>query len=1372
MTTTTTTYTADLVDTGWTATYTENGTPVSISDTDLSIFDADSANMVSGQITLTNPQSGDRLLVNGSAAASGSIGSISWTRTDTSVTFSGVATKAQYAAAIALVQFENTGDMATPAHTTPRSITVVVNDGSANSNIAVATISIDRTPDLIADAASGSEDTAISGNVAANDTDLGDGGGAFAVATGPANGTLTSFNTSTGAFVYTPNANFNGTDTFTYSYTDADGDIGTATVTLTVNPMNDAPVNTLPGATNGSVGWSTPEDSSVQLTGLSVADVDAASGTITVTLNVGSGHLTAASGGGVTIAGSGTATLTLTGTLSSINAYLGSGAAPAYTPVANANGTVVLTMTTNDGGNTGAGGPLSDADNRLISITPVNDAPDAVNDSYTVAEDSGATTFAVLANDTISPDTGETLSITGVTQPVGGTVTFTATGVTFTPNANFNGSTTFTYTISDGNGGTDTATVTVNVTPVNDAPVNAVPVTIGPMNEDGTLAVSGLSVADVDSGTLTTTVTVTNGALSLGVTGGASVSGGGTGTLTLVGTASQINTALATLSFAPVADYNGSASFQIATTDGTLTDTDSRTIAIQPVADITNDTVSVNEDTTLNFNVLTGTNGATADTFEGSPVVTSFTQPANGTVTIDAAGNVVFVPDANFNGTDSFTYTVTSGGVTETATVSVTVNAVNDAPTQTVPGAQATAEDTVLAITGTSVADVDGGALTTTISIPAGTGGLSVVTGGGATITGNGGTSVTISGTAAQINAALATISYTPAADYNGSVALSVLTSDGSLSAVGSIAITVSPVADITNDTVSVNEDTTLNFNVLTGTNGATADTFEGLPVVTSYTQPANGTVTIDAAGNVVFVPNANFNGSDSFTYTVTSGGVTETATVSVTVNAVNDAPTQTVPGAQATAEDTDLVFSSANGNALSIADVDGNVTTTLSVANGTLTLGSIVGVTVTGNGTGTVTVSGSGAQVTAALSGLAFAPTADWNGLTTLNVSTSDGIAPATVSTVDISVTPVADIASNAGSTLEDTPLTINVLTNDSFENPGAVVSAVTQPANGTVSIGVGGNVTYTPDANFNGPDSFTYTVTSGGVTETTTVTMSVTSVNDAPVNTVPAAQLTNEDTALVFSSGNGNAITIADVDGNVTTTLTVGNGTLTLGSTVGVTVTGDGTGTVTISGTPTQVTAALAGLAFAPDADWSGATSLDISTTDGIAPATVSSVAITVVPVADITNDTVSVNEDTTLNFNVLTGTNGATADTFEGLPVVTSFTQPANGTVTIDAAGNVVFVPDANFNGSDSFTYTVTSGGVTETATVNVTVNAVNDAPTQTVPGAQATAEDTDLVFSSANGNALSIADVDGNVTTNSERCEWNIDPRLDRRRHRVR
>ncbi|MDP2071861.1 MAG: type I secretion C-terminal target domain-containing protein, partial [Methylotenera sp.] len=163
-----------------------------------------------------------------------------------------------------------------------------------------------------------------------------------------------------------------GPTTHAYSVTvaDAAGNIKAATMTFNETNVNDAPVNTLPA------GFTTNEDTSFKLAGLSIADVDAGAGTMTVTLNVATGLLTAAGSGGVTITGSGTATVILTGTLANLNTYLGNAATqPTYVPVSNASGAVTLTMTTNDGGNTGPGGPLTDIDTSTINITAVADAP-------------------------------------------------------------------------------------------------------------------------------------------------------------------------------------------------------------------------------------------------------------------------------------------------------------------------------------------------------------------------------------------------------------------------------------------------------------------------------------------------------------------------------------------------------------------------------------------------------------------------------------------------------------------------------------------------------------------------------------------------------------------------------------------------------------------------------------------------------------------------------------------------------------------------------------------------------------------------------------------------------------------------------------
>ena len=142
-----------------------------------------------------------------------------------------------------------------------------------------------------------------------------------------------------------------------------------------------------------------------------------------------------------------------------------------------------------------------------------------------------------------------------------------------------------------------------------------------------------------------------------------------------------------------------------------------------------------------------------------------------------ALAGLAYTGNPNFNGGDTLTVATSDGTATDTDTVAITVNPVNDAPVNTVPGAQSVDEDTALPIAGVSVADVDGSALTTTLNVSSGT--LNVTAGGGATSAATAAASVTIAGTAAQINAALAGLAYTGNLDFNGADTLTVATSDG-----------------------------------------------------------------------------------------------------------------------------------------------------------------------------------------------------------------------------------------------------------------------------------------------------------------------------------------------------------------------------------------------------------------------------------------------------------------------------------------------------------------------------------------------------------------------------------------------------------------
>ncbi|MDF4395960.1 tandem-95 repeat protein, partial [Vibrio parahaemolyticus] len=164
--------------------------------------------------------------------------------------------------------------------------------------------------------------------------------------------------------------------------------------------------------------------------------------------------------------------------------------------------------------------------------------------------------------------------------------------------------------------------------------------------------------------------------------------------------------------------------------------------------------------------------------------------------------------------------------------------------------------------------------------------------------------------------------------------------------------------------------------------------------------------------------------------------------------------------------------------------------------------------------------VSGNNSIQISIVSGVAtITPTADWNGKETITFTAKDPSGESVSQTVNFTVAPVADIVADKATVVEDTPTIIKVLGNDTFEGDDKVVSLDTNngPANGTVSVNPDGSVTYTPNDNYHGEDTFTYIVTSGGVSESAIVEVNVTPVNDAPVAKDDIAT-TQEDTAVTI--------------------------------------------------------------------------------------------------------------------------------------------------------------------------------------------------------------------------------------------------------------
>ncbi|WP_370271369.1 Ig-like domain-containing protein, partial [Pseudooceanicola nitratireducens] len=496
---------------------------------------------------------------------------------------------------------------------------------------------------------------------------------------------------------------------------------------------------------------------------------------------------------------------------------------------------------------------------------------------------------------------------------------------------------------------------------------------------------------------------------------------------------------------------------------GTVTFADGRTLEFSQIEEILfdedpvneapvagNDAAEGDEDTVITIDVLENDSDPDGDAL----TVTDVTDPANGSIEI-VDGKLVYTPDADFNGTDTVTYTVTdSEGNTDTATVTITVNPVNDAPVANDDAVNTPEDQPVTFDPLANDTDVDGDE-------------LSIV-----------GTPVSANGGEVVVNPD-GTVTYTPPTDFNGTdtITYTVTDPDG-LTDTATITVTVGPVADAPvaeDDLGAGDEDTVITIDVLENDSDPDGDAL----TVTDVTDPANGSIEI-VDGKLVYTPDADFNGTDTVTYTVTdSEGNTDTATVTVKVNPVNDAPV-----AEDDADTTDVVTPVTIDVLANDSDVDGDALTVTSVedpANGSAAIvdGKIV-----------------------------YTPDAGFTGTETFTYTITDEDGLTDTATVTVKVEdgtggnqdPVA--VDDTAETDEDTAVTINALENDSDpQNDPLTITDASDTPNGTVQV-VGNQIVYTPDENFNGTETITYTVTDpDGNTDTATVTVKVNPVNDAPV-------------------------------------------------------------------------------------------------------------------------------------------------------------------------------------------------------------------------------------------------------------------------------
>ena len=403
----------------------------------------------------------------------------------------------------------------------------------------------DSSPTADSQSVTTDEDTALPVTLAAT----GDGDPlTYTIVNAPGHGTLAGSGASQ---TYSPEPNYNGPDSFTFRASDGVNDSNLATVSITVNSVNDPPV--------ASPNSALLAEDSFALVPLPATDADGDPLTYSIVEQPAHGALS------------------------------GSGASRTYTPAPNYNGPDSFTFEANDG--------TTDSNTATVSLTvlPVNDAPVAVNDAASVAED-GSIPVAVLAND--SDVDGDALSVTSVGTPAHGIAVLQEDGtVLYTPAANYNGGDSFTYAISDGSGGTDSASVALTVTPVNDAP--AATDSSAQVAEDSPEDVQ-LHATDIDGDPLTYAI----------------VTPPAHGTLSGSG---------ATRTYTPDHHYSGPDSFTFKANDGTV-DSNVATVSI---------TVTRRDPATVNITDVSTQEGDAGET--DAVFTVSISQPPTDTVVIDAA---------------------------------------------------------------------------------------------------------------------------------------------------------------------------------------------------------------------------------------------------------------------------------------------------------------------------------------------------------------------------------------------------------------------------------------------------------------------------------------------------------------------------------------------------------------------------------------------------------------------------------------------------------------------------------------------------------------------------------------------------------------
>jgi len=797
-------------------------------------------------------------------------------------------------------------------------------------------------------------------------------------------------------------------------------------------------------------------------------------------------------------------------------------------------------------------------------------------------------------------------------------------------------------------------------------------------------------------------------------------------------------------------------------------------------------TITTDEDTSVNINT-----GAYSFIFSATAL--------NGTVAINTDNTLTYTPHSNFNGADTITYNEDgTDGNFFTETIGVTVNNVNDLPVLT-SGTQigSVIEDDVDAssVSGQVVAtDVEG------VVTYASTGSASYGTFAVDAITGEWTYNIDSATTQSLSVGETKTETFSVTATDSDGTAVSqdvVVTVAGTNDAPVATADTITTgsktlstydltgvfkMKDANGDVVGPDD------NTVAGSLNIDQSTGEGTISMTSI-QPFFGFTW--TASDITFTQNADTTYTANMTFTWMDYDTTVTMDFDATFNADGTASIVAIdgPGNDGIVGNPldngiflgfnvgfDFVLTNQTDEVVSAAILEDNPLNNIVVLDNDPDVdGDTLTVTDATAANGTVTINADNT--------LNYLGNTDYNGPEAITYTISDGNDGTDTATVTFDVASVNDrpVANNdTSATNEDTTVTIDVLTNDTDVDGDALTVTGATATNGTVTINADSTLAYQGNQDFNGTDTITYTVSDGELNSTATTTVTVNSINDAPV----ATDDSTTNTSFSFSNGTfgmydgyGSYVGGAtDVTGSFVIDFTTGLGVGELASNspffgnlwnahdVAIQLSADGTTAelnmffdwgatsnifVTLDVAVTMVNGEITSFETldGPGADGTAGNPMDNGPFNGF------SVAFSATNI-DTLSSSSAIEEDIAYN-NIVVLDNDFDVD---GDVLTVTTATATNGTVTINADNTLNYLGDTNFNGIDTITYTVSDGMLSDTATVNVTVHAAND--TTTVVNTTATVDEDSSILLDLTANAT---DIDGDelVVTSASALNGNID-----------